>query len=79
MPKHVRNFWIDLDVEGRGSRVGTGPRSKTGGFSLSIFQRDKGDIMRAVHIDGLAHDDGELFLRISDHNDIVRHTFTTKR
>ena len=43
MPRNVRNFWLDLDVDGR-SRIETGPRSKDGGFRLTILIRDAGGI-----------------------------------
>jgi hypothetical protein len=44
MPRNVRNFWIELDVDGRKERVETGPVKADGGFSLTIRMRDKGSI-----------------------------------
>lgn len=44
MPRSVRNFWVDLTVDGRESSIGTGPRSKDGGFYMNIYIREDGDI-----------------------------------
>jgi len=44
MPRNVRNFWIELDVDGRKSRVETGPIRKDGGFSLTIRARERASI-----------------------------------
>lgn len=69
MTRNVRNFWIDLSVDGRASSVETGPRSKDGGFSMTIYQRDEGDIVTAAKISGLARSDGSLIsltIRVND-------------
>ena len=44
MPRNVRNFWVELDVDGRRSRVETGPVRKDGGFSLTIRARERSSI-----------------------------------
>ena len=54
MPRHVRNFWIELTVDGKKSRIATGPCAKDGGFELTIRQRDKGDIITGMMIRGYA-------------------------
>ena len=54
MPQNVRNFWIELSVDGKQTRVATGPRGKDGGFELTIRQRDKGDIITGMMIRGYA-------------------------
>jgi hypothetical protein len=64
MPRNVRNFWIDLDVDGRKGRVGTGPQAKEGGFDMVIKTRDYGEIRKAVTILGRAKPDGTLTIRI---------------
>ena len=51
MPRNVRNFWIDLEVDGR-TRVQTGPREKDGGFTSTIYIRDKGSVQAALHVRG---------------------------
>lgn len=62
MPANVRNFWIELDVDGMRTAIATGPRNKEGGFSMIIRQRDKGSIITAMRISGRAGDDGRLVL-----------------
>ena len=51
MPRNVRNFWIDLEVDGR-TRVQTGPRTKDGGFASTIYMRDKGSVQAALYLRG---------------------------
>lgn len=62
MPRNVRNFWIELSVDGKQERVETGPRSKDGGFSLTILQRDRGSIVMAMRVGGRVTSDGRLVL-----------------
>jgi hypothetical protein len=75
MPRNVRNFWLELDVDGR-SKVATGPRSKDGGFELNVLMRDGGDVKKAVRLVGNALEDGTLELHILpfDGEDIVIET-----
>lgn len=46
MARNVRNFWIELEIDGRVTKVATGPRRKDGGFLLKVHMRDKGEICR---------------------------------
>lgn len=62
MPRNVRNFWLELNVDGAAKRIETGPRAKDGGFDLVILQRDKGGIVRAATIRGVVGTDGRLNL-----------------
>jgi hypothetical protein len=52
MPVNVRNFWIEGQIDGRSTRIEAGPQAKDGGFSLTIYQRDKGSVVKAVTIRG---------------------------
>jgi hypothetical protein len=61
MPRNVRNFWLELEVDGSRTKIETGPRSKDGGFTLKILMRREGDIMRPVTITG-REQDGRLTL-----------------
>lgn len=65
MPRNVRNFWIEASVDGRESKLSGGPVRKDGGFSLTIFVRDDGDVTRALEIDGLCTSEGKLILRVT--------------
>jgi hypothetical protein len=75
MPKNVRNFWIEADVDG-GTPIGAGPKSKDGGFSLSIFMRDKGFVKRVANISGV----GGSELKLSIHTEDGKYLqYTTQR
>lgn len=64
MPRNVRNFWIEASVDGVQSTIGTGPRAKDGGFTMTIKQRDLGSITIAAEISGRVLPDGGLVLTI---------------
>lgn len=59
----VRNWWIEVEIDGRKTKLCGGPQSKDGGFTLKIHQRDKGGIIPDVlSISGDAANDGSLHL-----------------
>ena len=64
MPKIVRNFWLEADVDGRRSLVTGGPRGKDGGITLRIYQRDSGAVRTALRGECHACRDGTLCLDI---------------
>lgn len=66
--RNVRNFWVDLDVDGR-SHVATGPARKDGGFELNIKMRDGGSVKDALRIVGNALEDGTLELHVIPFDD----------
>jgi hypothetical protein len=64
MPRNVRNFWIELEVDGKKQKIATGPRSAGGGFDMSIKVRSEGQIAaRDVRIVGFVTPDGLLEIR----------------
>ena len=65
MPRNVRNFWVELQVDGKAIRVETGPKARGGGFNLTILQRDKGGIVTAARISGRALSDGTIHLDVT--------------
>ena len=80
MPRNVRNFWLELDVDGQRTQVATGPVAKDGGFQLTIRQRDKGDIVRAMHVRGWVQKDGSLKCEASlDDSSVGTLGFVTER
>ncbi len=61
MPRNVRNFWIELDVDGSKSRIETGPVRKDGGFSLTIRAREQGSISpTTLEVRGYVDGSGEI-------------------
>ena len=68
-PRAVRNFWIEADVDGMSSKLAGGPKSKEGGFELTILMREEGEVSTAMHVVGFADTDGELVLKVQAGND----------
>jgi hypothetical protein len=61
MPRNVRNFWIELDVDGRRNNIETGPVRKDGGFSETIRIRNRGSISSTtLEIRGYVDSSGEV-------------------
>ena len=75
----VRNFWIEALIDGRKTKLSGGPRSKHGGFSLTVFQRSQGGITRALIIDGFANEGGQLTLSVRNGDDTQKLRNTTER
>lgn len=46
----VRNFFVDAEIDGRETDLGGGPRSKTGGMDVTVYQRNEGQIETAVKV-----------------------------
>jgi hypothetical protein len=61
MPRCVRNFWIEAQIDGRKSPFASGPKRKDGGFSLKIYMRNKGAIETVLRVAGY-EDAGRLYL-----------------
>lgn len=58
MPRNVRNFWIELDVDGKKQKVATGPRNGSGGFRLRILMREEGGISdKELIVNGYANEE----------------------
>lgn len=77
MPRNVRNFWIELEVDGRETKVACGPARKDGGFYMTVKMRDGGEITKALFIEGKADDDGNLTL-IADSNSVADRAIIVK-
>ena len=77
MPRNVRNFWVECKIDGQKTRLAGGPRSKDGGFSLTIYQRRRGNVEVAFSIEGRADTDGRIFTRVVPVLDSSRDVTTT--
>lgn len=62
MPRNVRNFWIEAEVDGRRTTIAAGPVSKTGGITIRLKMRHNGEIFHAMVVSGMAHPSGKLTL-----------------
>ena len=85
MPRNVRNFWIEADVDGKKQSVATGPRRKDGGFDMTILMRDDGEVSRQKYLTILGRVNqttGELKLHVTAHgveDDVPELTIKGKR
>lgn len=79
MPRNVRNFWVDLDVDGRANSVGTGPQSKDGGLALFLYIRDEGKVAKALTVRCYPAGNGNLVMHVYDSNGQEVHTLETTR
>ena len=60
MMRNMRNFFIDLSVDGRASDIHTGPKSKDGGLNFRMTQNDSGEVKEVLRVYSTAHEDGSL-------------------
>jgi hypothetical protein len=67
MPRAVRNFWVEVYVDGRKTNIGTGPRCKGGGMMIEVFQRDRGCIKKACTLYCTSDQGENLTTELVDH------------
>jgi hypothetical protein len=64
--RNVRNFWLELEVDGKPTKIATGPKSKDGGFLLTVYVREEGHISnKQLHVRGSVNHDGTLSLSLT--------------
>ena len=69
MPRNVRNFWIRANIDGRAQALEGGPRSKAGGFDLTIRARIDGEPHEALTILGrIDRMTGDIVMHIDTRN-----------
>ena len=78
MPRNVRNFWVDLAVDGR-SDIGTGPAAKDGGLIATFKMRNDGDVEYALMVVGKARPDGSLLLMVQAPGQGIVYQYETER
>lgn len=78
-PRSVRNSFVSLEVDGRRSRIETGPKAKDGGLRTQFYVRDKGSVTRSVSIETSARRDGMLVLTVCDQHGNVIYAHETER
>lgn len=73
MIKNVRNFWVAVEVDGRNSKLASGPEAKDGGIDCEVSIRRDGQVDCALRIRGVAHPDGTLELVVTGYrnNEVV--------
>ncbi len=81
-PRNVRNFWLEIEIDGRKTPIACGPARKRGGFKLLIRQRNKGRIINALRIAGTVEEYANetwLELRVITGEGFFRHACSTER
>ena len=73
----VRNFWATVNVDGYKTEMAGGPRSKEGGLTVEVKQRDEGQKVTAVKV-RCFEVDGGLFSEVSIGGKVVG-TYSTRR
>lgn len=61
----LRNFWIEVEIAGRKTKLKGGPASRLGGMKVTLYQRDNGSIHKSVAIDCEADTVGNLMTTVS--------------
>jgi hypothetical protein len=80
MPRNVRNVWMDARVDGRDSRLSSGPVSKDGGMTVGFKLRSDGGVMDALSVITVTDDDGTIRMRVFDEQSgRMVHEITTRR
>ncbi len=75
----TRNFWVECNIDGRATKLEGGPRSKDGGFNLTIYQRDEGAIKEAITITGYKRTcDDVLMLRVVSSDGVIMEVETKR-
>ena len=46
----VRNFYVQVEIDGRKTRLEGGPQAKTGGMQITLLQRDRGAKKKQLRI-----------------------------
>ena len=63
--RNVRNFWIEIEVDGHTSKVAVGPAAADGGFNMTIRQRSNNMVTTTAMLHGRAMQNGQLILEIA--------------
>ena len=74
----VRNFYVEADIEGRGTMLGGGPRNKEGGMTTNIYQRDDGGIVQVLKVVSREYN-GKLTTEVFDKDGNKIYTYGSER
>lgn len=67
MPVNTRPSWINVIVDGRDSKIGTGPASRSGSLYVELKVRENGEVLHLFDIDCIGSSDKKTVLvKITD-------------
>lgn len=75
----VRNFWIEASIDGRKTKLASGPISKDGGATVMIYQRENGEIKTAFDIRCKVTASGNLITSVFDDEGKLLTSYQTTR
>lgn len=78
-PRTVRNYWIEVEIDGYKNTIKGGTRNKDGGLEVTLYQRDGGNISTAVTISSYVNKYGVLVTEVKDNDGNVVFSYTTER
>ena len=58
----IRPFYMSADIDGRSSNLSGGPKSKSGGQDITIYQRDNGSVITAFRVVSFSRIDGKTLV-----------------
>lgn len=62
----MRNFWIEMKIDGRKTTVKTGPKGKKGGFIVEFFVKQEGKSYLLYTVKGFVQKDDTLRTEIHE-------------
>ena len=78
-PHNVRNFYIEVEIDGYKTTLRGGSPSKDGGMKVTLYQRDSGEITKALTVDCTADSEGVLKTKVTNNNGEYLTTVITAR
>lgn len=65
MPRNVRNFWVEVEINGYKHILKGGPKASNGDMRITLFQRDRGEILEVMQVNSImAGDEKTLISRV---------------
>lgn len=61
----LRNFWVEVEIAGRKTKLKGGPANRMGGMKITLYQRDNGTIHKSVTVDCEADAVGNLMTTVN--------------
>lgn len=58
----IRPFYMSADIDGRSSNLSGGPKGKSGGQDITIYQRDNGSVITAFRVVSFSRVDGKTLV-----------------